>query len=256
MPKSDGSGGELCAFMGLLESKHPDVFDRCFAKFVLWGPVWDQSKAHGRPYTGRGPLLGGYVYTKDDAGKFSRNPAPRAISEAAWMRSWQAAYGLEMAGRTCTDFRATMWEYARRRIDAIRSLTAADAWLSTGSKAGNPKITFGDIFSSERGMALLLRLHVWRPAFLLTAKRTEKVEPILHDALKALISNKTLTDDKGKELAPIDWTNEHEKALLDAMAHRGNWSDRGARSAPKSACREPATGRSGSARNLLSPRCW
>jgi hypothetical protein len=217
MPKSDCSTGELCAFIGLLESRHPDTFDKCFGKFGLWGPAWDQAKATGRPYTGRGAVMGGYVYTKDETGKFERHPAPRAFAEAAWLRSWQAAYRLEMAARTCKEFREAMWDYAKHRVEVIRTLTAADDWLSTGSKAGKPKITFADIFSSERGMALLLRLHVWRPAFLTAKKKTKKVEPILHDALAKLIADGTLTDDDGNEVAPADWTIAQEEALLDTM---------------------------------------
>ena len=225
MPKSDGSGGELCAFIGLLESiesKYPAVFKKCFGCFGIRGPVWGEGKvtdkATQRAYTGLGAVLGGYVYTKDDTGKFRKNPAPGAFAEAAWLRSWQAAYRLEMAARTCKEFRETMWEYAKHRLDALLTITAADDWLSTGSKAGNPKITFADIFSSERGVALALRLHVWRPAFMVATAKKGHVEPILHDALAELIGNGTLRDKDGNELAPADWEEEHESALLDVMS--------------------------------------
>jgi len=217
MPKSDCSSGEFCGFMALLESKYPDAFDKCFAKFGIWGPRWTDPSAQGRPKVVHAPVVGGYIYTKDDQGRFSPHPAAGGFAEAAWLRSWQAAYRLEMAARTCKEYRETMWEYAKYRLDSMRGLSEADGWLATGSKAGKPKITLGSIFTSERGIALALRLHVWRPAFLMVTKKKKNVEPILHDALLELIRNGTLTDDDGKELAPADWTDEHEKALVDVM---------------------------------------
>lgn len=67
-------------------------------------------------------------------------------------------------------------------------------------------------------MALALRLHVWRPAFIVASKKKGRVEPILHDALAELIDNGTLKDKDGSELPPSKWVEKHESALLDVMS--------------------------------------
>jgi hypothetical protein len=218
MPKSDGSGGEFCGFMALLEDKYPDAFKKCFAKFGLWGPHWGGHAQDGRPAPNPGPTLSAYVYTRNQDATFERHPEAKKFAEAVWMRSWQSAYRLEMAARTCKEYRETMWYYAEHRLQSILKFGEVDAWLSTGTKAGKPKITLADVFTSERGVALLLRLHVWRPAFLMVGEKKKKVEPILHDALQALIDDGTIKDDKGKELHPSLWKAEHEAALVGAMA--------------------------------------
>jgi hypothetical protein len=244
MPKSDGSGGEFCGFMAMLEGKFPDAFKKCFGQFGLWGPRWVGSAASDdREQLHAGVTYGGFVYTKDVGGKFVRHPAPGKFSDANWLRSWHAAYRLEMAARTCADYRKAMWDYAGLRIKGLRGMSQVDAWLPAGCKTPGTKVTLGDIFTSERSIAYVLRLHVWRPASFISNKRelvkkknkkTKKIEetwvglPILHDALKKLVAEGTLkdhdvavTDNDNKplkwEVLVKDWTDHHERILLDAM---------------------------------------
>jgi hypothetical protein len=231
MPKSDGSGGEFCGFMAMLEAKHPEAFKTCFGQFGLWGPRWVGSTASDqRGQLHPGVTYNGFVYTKDVDGNFVRHPQKGKFREANWLRSWHAAYRLEMAARTCADYRKAMWDYAFLRIKGIRTLSDVDAWLPAGCKIPGKRVTLGDLFTSERGIAFVLRLHVWRPAGLIVSSKGKKGKglPILHDALEKLMAEGTLMnedkmpmeDESGvlKWQVPIgEWKDPHECILLDTM---------------------------------------
>lgn len=232
MPKSDGSGGEYCGFMAMLEAKYPDAFKRCFADFGLWGPRWVGAGADGeRKPVADGVTFGGYVYTKGDDGKYVLHPGKGGFSSANWLRGWHGAYRLEMAARTCADYRTAMWEYARMRLVGIRKMSQVDAWLPDACRTGGAKVTLGDVFTSERGMAFVLRLHVWRPASFVSASKGAKGKglPILHDALAKLFAEGTLKGADGKDIkdkdgcslkweSPIStWIDWHERILIDTM---------------------------------------
>lgn len=231
MPKSDGSGGEFCGFMSMLEAKFPATFAKCFAQFGLWGPRWVGSKATDeRDQLHPGVTYGGFAYTKDEGGKFVRRPEKGKFREADWLRGWQAAYRLEMAARTCAEYRKAMWEYALLRVKGIRTMTEVDAWLPAGCKTSGRHVTLGDLFTTERGVAFLLRLHVWRPAGLMVSSKGKKGKglPILHDALMRLLAEGTLMNEDGTPMkdgdevlrweTPLErWKDIHESILLDTM---------------------------------------
>jgi hypothetical protein len=245
MPMSTGGGGEFCGFMALLEAKYPDAFKHCFASFGLWGPRWVGSTPDGeRKPLPEGVTFHGYVYTKGTDGKFIQQPAKEEFAEATWLRSWHAAYRLEMAARTCAEYRRAMWDYARMRIVGIRKMSQVNAWLPDACRTAGAKVTLGDVFTSEQGMAFVLRLHVWRPASFISDKRelvkkknkktgkvVEKWEglPILHDTLKKLFAAGTLKEGDGTPIKddedePVKWeiplprwTEDHERILIDTM---------------------------------------
>lgn len=229
MPKSDGTGGEYCGLMALLEAKHGAAFALCFSDLGLWGPRWvDSTSSDGRPkVVAQNGTYGGYVYTKTIDGKFEQHPSKhRSFAETNWLRSWQWVYRLEMAARTCKEYRTAMWEYARLRIKGIRALDQVHDWLPEGCKPqGSPRITVGDVVTSEQGMAVVLRLHVrWSGSLSASSKgKKGKAKPILHDAIRRAIGNKSVKDSKGHPLdwaVPLDkWQTEHEIALVEALVY-------------------------------------
>ncbi len=257
MPKSNGSGGEFCGLMAMLEAKFPQAFKKCFAQFGLWGPRWVGSTASDRrEQLLPGVTYGGYVYIKDVNGKFVPQPEEGKFREGNWLRSWHAAYRLEMAARTCADYRKAMWDYALTRLQGLLTMSEVDAWLPAACKTPGKRVTLGDVFTSERGVAFILRLHVWRPTSFTSKtreqvevknKKTRKIEkkwvglPILHDALKKLMAEGTLmnedgspmTDDTGIlkwEIPVKQWEDRHECKLLDAMLNfAGQYTMQGAK---------------------------
>lgn len=227
MPKSDGSGGEYGGFMALLELKHPDAFKTCFSSLGLWGPRWNSSIAKdGRaPVSVSNATYGGYVYTRNADGTFEQHPSNvRPFANTYWLRSWQWAYRIEMAARTCADYRAAMWEYACVRIREIRKLDQIHDWLPDACKpTGDVRLTIGDVVTSAQGMAVLTRIHVrWSGALSAASKgKKGKAKPVLHDAIKAVLADTSLKDSKGDALKwtdpPSVWGDLHEKALVDAI---------------------------------------
>jgi hypothetical protein len=229
MPKSDGSGGEYCGFIALFEAKYGAAFKYCFSDLGLWGPRWvDSTSNDGRPkVVVQNATYGGYVYTKRADGKFEQHPSKhRSFAETNWLRSWQWVYRLEMAARTCKEYRNAMWEYACLRIKGIRVLDQVHDWLPDGCKPkGGPRITVGDVVTSEQGMATLLRLHVRWSGSLSASSKGKKgtAKPILHDAIQRVIGDKSLKDREGHPLnwavPPAKWQTEHEVALVAALVY-------------------------------------
>jgi hypothetical protein len=175
MPKSDGSGGEFCGLMAMLEAKFPDAFNEVLRLSSVFGvrAGWDLRPRISASNCIPGVTYGGYVYTKDVDGNFVRQPEQGRFREANWLRSWHAAYRLEMAARTCADYRKAMWDYALMRLKGLRTMSEVDAWLPAGCKTPGKRVALGDFFTSERGMAFILRLHVWRPASFTSATRKQ-----------------------------------------------------------------------------------
>jgi hypothetical protein len=110
-----------------------------------------------------------------------------------------------------------MWKYALLRIKGIRAFDQVDAWLPNACKTKDrPKLTIGDIITSERGMAVVLRLHVRFSLSLILGRKA-----ILRAALQKVMAAKAATDVHGNpikwEMPPVGWTAEHEVALVDAI---------------------------------------
>ena len=78
-----------------------------------------------------------------------------------------------MAARSCADYRKAMWDYALMRLQGLLTMSQVDAWLPAACKTPGKRVTLGDIFTSERGVAFILRLHVWRPISFISATREQ-----------------------------------------------------------------------------------
>jgi hypothetical protein len=106
----------------------------------------------------------GWVTVQQDDGSYVRLAAN--VREADYFRSWHWFYRFVMAGRTVDGFRMRMWDMARMRIRDIRSApwrpAAGLAHVPDGSGGKRPA-AIGDVYSSERAMALLLRWHIRAP---------------------------------------------------------------------------------------------
>lgn len=213
--------GEYCGLVSYLETKYPAAFDKCFKDFGLWGPAWNAADATaGRARVSASAVYVGYVYTKDDKGTFLRRPVGNAradFDETNWLRGWPWIYRLQLAARTCEEYRQATWDMAYQRIKNILLMTSVDSWFPAQARnaAGTP-LTIGDVVTSEQGVASMLRLHVrWSSALGATGK------PILRDAVKRVLADKTLTDGKGNPLdwkkPAKDWEDAHEVALVDAI---------------------------------------
>lgn len=77
--------------------------------------------------------------------------------ENKYGKSWHWFYRFQMGCRTSAPMRHAMWDFSRLRIQAILD--------KTFTIAGTPR-RVGDYVTSEKGVAMLLRWHIYRPGHL------------------------------------------------------------------------------------------
>jgi hypothetical protein len=87
-----------------------------------------------------------------------------------WFRSAPWFYRFQMLGRTIPQYRRRMWDMARIRLRDIRSATwgAGVPAIPIGGGATRPA-TVGDVFESEKALAMVTRWQIWTPAEVITA---------------------------------------------------------------------------------------
>lgn len=78
-------------------------------------------------------------------------------AENRYGKSWHVFYRFQMACRVSDDARRAMWDFTRMRIRDILDKTFT---------VGNAQRRVGDFITSEKGVAMLLRWHIFRPAHL------------------------------------------------------------------------------------------
>ncbi|MFJ6572111.1 hypothetical protein ACIQNU_32375 [Streptomyces sp. NPDC091292] len=217
--------GELWAFFAYLRSRDEASFQKVLGTFgVQPDRVWTGNGRAGTPapwtagqrkYAARGAL------TRQDGSTapLHGHPAPGPGStqdygqygDHEYFRLWHWYYRFVMAGRTDEGFRHAMWDMARMRL---RDLREADWNSPTGAnpfplQAGT---TIGDVFRSERTVALLHRWHVFSPAVLLrgTPGRASV-------ALQNVVATAAVSSGLAFGQNPATWTGQHEVALAAAI---------------------------------------
>jgi peptidoglycan hydrolase-like protein with peptidoglycan-binding domain len=214
--------GELCGYLSYLRSADEDAFDDAMEFFGV--------RAHQDWGTN-----GSAIYNSSQrkyAGSLALQQADETWAQMGlvqenynMMRSWHWFYRFVMAGRTLEGFRRRVWHLARARIRDIRrsqwngtntpdAQTVADIPIAPAQR-GSPQqtrpATIGDVFTSERCMALLLRWHVKRPNDIVSQGRAGAR---VRDALqRARTAQRTLS----WNTSPTTWGAEHEQALLDGL---------------------------------------
>ena len=102
--------------------------------------------------------------------KYGRAPSELPLSltdthDANYLRTWHWFYRWVMASRTSRQLQRLQWNFARIRLRALRDTP----WVDVKDTRHFRRI--GDVFSSERAMAALLRAHVNEPGFVVTRGR-------------------------------------------------------------------------------------
>ncbi|MGH8575198.1 MAG: hypothetical protein ACREX8_21900, partial [Gammaproteobacteria bacterium] len=168
------SEGELCGYLAYLAHMDPPAFRQAIEFFGVsiderWvsaaGPAdgADMFSAGQRKYTG-------WVALQQQNGTFTRLAQTEA--DGNYFKTWHWHYRFVMAGRTIQGYRERMWDIARVRLRDIRSVPWGAGVAQVG--AGTPTAraaTVGDVFTSERANAMLLRWHIRFPAHVIAAGR-------------------------------------------------------------------------------------
>ncbi|MFJ1596542.1 peptidoglycan-binding protein [Streptomyces sp. NPDC088261] len=141
-------------------------------KFVAYGTATDRNGA-AQPLDGFTARAGSPVRGYGEVG------------ELEYFRTWHWFHRFVMAGRTSERFRHAMWDMARMRV---RDLLTAQ-WNRTDIKQPRRMVagtTIGDVFRSERTVALILRWHVLAPGNVLRdGKAAEYLHRVVIDAVNA-----------------------------------------------------------------------
>jgi hypothetical protein len=166
------SEGELCGYLAYLRHIDPVAFRRAMEFFGAridesWvsaaGPAdgADLFSAGQRKYTG-------WVALQQANGTFARLAQTEA--DGNYFKSWHWHYRFVMAGRTIQGYRERMWDMARVRLRDIRNVPwgAGVAQVGAGTPAARAA-TIGDVLTSERATAMLLRWHIRFPGHVVTA---------------------------------------------------------------------------------------
>ena len=201
--------GELCAFLAYLKHADRAAFDQAFGFFgASINENWvdsnnvangsDLFQASSRKYTG-------WLSQQDDTSQFVRIPAQE--DDANFFKHWHWFYRMVMAGRTISGFQLRMYDFARIRL---RDLMATPFQNGAGGLANGS--TLGDVFTSERAMALLLRWHVRYPARVVNGGQVaSSFNSSTVGTAQTAFQNAGLTG------APASWGNTEEEALVDGI---------------------------------------
>jgi hypothetical protein len=235
--RSDGTGlhprpencviypGELCAPLSLFAAEHEQEYDRFFGVFGIrpreeWAdpPAEHFSSAH-RKYRG-------WILLQADTGTFvdPRRVTPETVRAGDGLDAnnhdfrlvevlhhWHWIYRWQMAPRLSEAFREVTYRFARARI---RALLDTPWGMVNGAPAG---LKVGDIFTSEKAVAILERLHVWSPPTLLGVSDKEAEYDgygVSFTGLGKVGGAWTAARDAGGSEDPTTWGDDQEKAIV------------------------------------------
>lgn len=135
----------------------------------------------------------------DTAGKFVQ---VRSTADYNYLRTYYLFYRFQEALRFRSSMKYSFWPYARQRVADLLTTPWTD-----GAPPGAGKI--GDVFKSERSIAMLLRWHVYRPSHVIYEEQAGKAPSRIVKAAKL---------DKKKVST---WTHDDELKLIKAFSGAG-----------------------------------
>ncbi|MET9479621.1 hypothetical protein [Streptomyces sp. NPDC006638] len=233
--------GELWALLAYLRTRDADSFQRVVGHAGIGvDRTWTGDGHRAAPgetllpwvsdlrkYEGRGTATdrGGTARPLNGftAPPGSRLPTYGQFAEHEFFRTWHWFYRWTMACRTEASFQRAMWDLARMRLRDIMSA----AWNATGPKADNPYpmdagVTVGQVFRSEKTLALVYRWHVLGPAFVMrprgTGSSSTRLQAVVADAVAHSAAQR---DGLVWGTDPARWGDAaHQQALADAILRK------------------------------------
>ncbi len=208
------SDGELCGFLAYLRHADPQAFEKAFGFFGARPDAeWGESGA--ALFVPSQTKYAGWLEEQQRDGSFAGVDKSEAAGDL--FKTWHWFYRFVMAGRVVGGYRRAMWDMARIRLRDLRAAPWGTSQVAGVRPAGRaPRV--GDVFTSERAAAILLRWHVRFPADVIRGgKAGKKLRATLQRARKARPG--VLTGDPGA------WGDDAEEALVQAL--RDEVTDRG-----------------------------
>jgi len=216
------SEGELCGYLSYLRHADAAAFQSAIEFF---GARVDENWVNAGVADGSNLWVAGqrkyagWMALQDESGNFNRLPLDE--NDGNYFKTWHWHYRFIMAGRTIVGYRRRMWDMARVRIRDIRDAPwgAGVAQVNAGTPTAR-NATIGDVFTSERAIAIILRWHIRFPGDIIAGgNAANRLRNALATA-RATAPGLTWTG------APNAWTDAHETALVQglrqAVTARGN----------------------------------
>jgi len=236
------NGGELCGYLAYLKEQNSDALEEAFGRFGLglnheWGNWNDPGSSPdgstlydeaSRTYTSwvQLPTRDPDSDEEDEVSLRSMPKAPPdAKSEALYFKSWHWFYRFVMAGRTIEPYRERMWEMARVRLRDLRS-ASIPLEAPAGASWSSEDITVGDIFTSEKAMAMVYCWHIYQStyAFREIASAFGRARDGNHQVHEQYVDQ----DDRERQIQRqlILGEEEIDGTTLDWTSRPSTWSDR------------------------------
>lgn len=145
-----------------------------------------------------------------------------SINEGYYYRSWHWFFRYAMAGRCVAGYQQAMWRYIRIRLRNILN-RSNPATITAGTVTFNANtVTLGEIFTSEKAIAILLRWHMNRPAHIYDAEST--AAGFQHSGSSWKVIRATIANPSYSHInwtLPIaSWNDDHERALARTLYDR------------------------------------
>lgn len=139
----------------------------------------------------------------------------RTRDEADYYKSWHWFYRWAMATRTVVGIQRSMWDMARIRIRMMQQARVDVATKNRRGETVNISLSLGEIITSEKGVGIAHRWHVYRPGHVIGVRPST---PHLRNAIKSAVSNSSLDWTQ----PPQAWTDEHESELIESILAAAN----------------------------------
>ena len=234
--------GELVGYLAYLKHYEPDSFRKAIGAFGVdvdktWGDDDDDPsgkklfKKEQRKYSGWLSLEQGdgtFQTVDDPPYKTTAIDADTEDRECGqfYFKTWHWFYRFQMAARTIQSFKQRMWDFARIRLRDILTVpwgVSADAnnqitpdGRFTDGRGTERPIELGDVFTSERAVALLLRWHINRPVQVVSYDSGANAYKPAAKLLQAFGKAKAKAGTNFKR-SPKEWGEAEESALIQGI---------------------------------------
>lgn len=216
--------GEMCGLLSLFEYENPDAFAKTCGEFGLKASEsWVD--ANGVPNgaalwsSGQKKFASHAAWQQAD-GSYAALPNDKRDYE--YLRNWHWFFRWVMAGRTIEGYQRCMWTMARIRVRDVLATPWGDAIH------GHSGLTVGDVFTSEKAVAMIHRLHIYTPARIAEATaagsylRGDGTDPGALGRAEAETPDQAgAGNTAGNSLdwtgGPAAWGDEHEAALIRGL---------------------------------------